>query len=212
MIGFIKKDLLMIKNNVKYSLIIIIALAIISFNENSASGSMLVFVPIFLSTMFCLSLFSYDEYNKWDAYACTLPNGRTNVVKSKYITNIIIILIAFFFTLIISLLLSAIKFGGMTQHIIELLYTTLFASFLIITITYPLIFKFGIEKGRILLSISIFSLSGFIALFSHSLNTNYLEFRTFFKSYYLVIIPIISIILLYISYLISKNIYSKKEF
>lgn len=209
MIGLIKKDFLMIKGNIKFSIIIILVFSLISYNNIN----MLEFIPIFISTMLCMSLFSYDEYNKWDAYACTFPNGRVNIVKSKYITNIILILISFFFTLILSSTISLIKYNSTTKNIIDVLYGVSFVSVLLITFTYPLIFKFGIEKGRILLFFLVFGLSGIFALLYNNLNINLSSKITeIFNVYYLIIIPLASVIILYISYLISKHIYLKKEF
>lgn len=209
MIGLIKKDFLMIKGNIKYILIVFLIFSLI-FNNNL---NMIEFVPIFISTMLCMSLFSYDEFNKWDAYGSTLPNGRINIVKSKYLTNIAVVLISFFFTLLVSSALNIIKYNATLNDTINTLYGIAFASVLLITFTYPIIFKYGIEKGRIVLFILIVAITAFGNLLFNDLNLNIPEkLLEIFNKYYLTIIPLISMIILYISYIISKNIYLKKEF
>ena len=70
MLGLIKKDLLIIKGNIKVAILFVIVFAFMASDGNDV----LYFVPVFLSTMLFMSTFSYDDYNKWDAYACTFPS------------------------------------------------------------------------------------------------------------------------------------------
>ena len=78
---------------------------------------------------------------------------------------------------------------------------------------YPFIFKYGMEKGRIGLFVISFAIVGIIGLLSSVLKINIpTNVVTFFDIYWFVIIPLISIVLLLISYKISEKIYLKKEF
>ncbi len=69
MIGLIKKDLLMTIGNLKTLGIIFVAFTLMAINGNGS----LVFVPALISIMTMMTTFSYDEYNKSDAYISTLP-------------------------------------------------------------------------------------------------------------------------------------------
>ena len=89
--GLIKKDLFIIKNNLK----IILILFIVFFLTGLKNSTDMSYIPITLSVVLFLSTFSYDEFNKWDAYAITLPNGRVNIVKSKYVATIILVVITY---------------------------------------------------------------------------------------------------------------------
>ena len=73
----------------------------------SDGNEVLYFVPVFLSTMLFMSTFSYDDYNKWDAYACTFPSGRTNIVKAKYLASLILTVIAIIITYILGIIMGS---------------------------------------------------------------------------------------------------------
>ena len=102
MLGFIKKDLLLIKGNLK-SLIFVI---LIYFLLMATGDFDISFIPPFLSTMIMLSTFSYDNYNNFDAYGITLPNGRRNIVLAKYLSTIILVIITTIVTYLTSILIS----------------------------------------------------------------------------------------------------------
>lgn len=209
MFGLIKKDLFLVKKNLKLLIIIFIAFTITSL-ENQKDLS---FLPAFISMMICMSAFSYDEYNKWDSYAISLPNGRKNIVKAKYLATIILILTTTIITTIISLIL---EYKSNNLNIDNMLSNTLgclFAITLIQSIIYPLIFKLGIEKGRIYLFVGIFVLSTIMGLLlpktKLAIPKNII---LLLNNYYIIILPILMIIFLLISYKISDYIYKNKEF
>ena len=103
MLGLIKKDLLIIKGNIKVAILFVIVFALMS----SEGNEILYFVPVFLSTMLFMSTFSYDDYNKWDAYACTFPSGRANIVKAKYLASLILTVIAIIITYILGIIMGS---------------------------------------------------------------------------------------------------------
>ncbi len=72
MIGFMKKDIVMIKSNFK-----LIVVLVILYIAMGLMGDMdISFMLPFMCVMIMISSFSYDNYNKWDAYSISLPNGR----------------------------------------------------------------------------------------------------------------------------------------
>lgn len=207
MIGLIKKDLFIIKNNLKIILILFIVFFITGL-QNSTDMS---YIPITLSVVLFLSTFSYDEYNKWDAYAITLPNGRVNIVKSKYIATIILVLITSLISFILNLLTGYINNSINFEETLSMITGITFSIILIQSISYPIIFKFGIEKGRLLLFASIFIIISLISLIPVSINISS-NIILFIEKYWIILLLIITSIILSISYLISKKIYLKKEF
>ena len=209
MIGFIKKDLLMIKSNLKLVGIIFIVFFIMALQGEVDIS----FVPALISVMLFMSTFSYDEYNKWDAYAITLPNGRKNVVKSKYIATLILIVSAIITTIILNLLVGMINHQLDYEEVLSTMLGCCFGIMLIQAIVYPFIFKYGIEKGRIGLFVGTFGVVAIIGLLSKTVDiTIPSTFINFLDQYCFLIIPIILIIILSVSYKISERIYLKKEF
>lgn len=209
MVGLIKKDLLMIKSNLKMVLIMIVVFFIMSLQGEFDIS----FVPPFIVVMLFMSTFSYDEFNKWDAYAVTLPNGRKNVVKSKYFASLILTIVTIILTIILNSLVGLINNNLEFDKFISTIMGCVFGVILIQSIMYPFIFKYGMEKGRIGLFVISFAIVGIIGLLSSVLKINIpTNVVTFFDNYWFVIIPLISIVLLLISYKISEKIYLKKEF
>ncbi|MCI6627373.1 MAG: ABC-2 transporter permease [Tenericutes bacterium] len=209
MVGLIKKDLLMIKSNLKMVLIMLVVFFIMSLQGEFDIS----FVPPFIVVMLFMSTFSYDEFNKWDAYAVTLPNGRKNVVKSKYVASLILTIVTIILTIILNSLVGLINNNLEFDKFISTIMGCVFGVILIQSIMYPFIFKYGMEKGRIGLFVISFAIVGIIGLLSSVLKINIpTNVVTFFDNYWFVIIPLISIVLLLISYKISEKIYLKKEF
>ncbi len=206
MLGLIKKDFLIIKNNLK----LIIVMLMVFFIMALGGQFNISFIPTFIIVMLFISTFSYDEYNNWDAYAITLPGGRKSIVKSKYITSLFLTLLSAVITVLLNCLISVINNTDVNEFISSLL-GSICAIVIIQSIMYPLIFKFGMEKGRIVLFILVFVMVGVISLLKNIIKTpNILV--VLFNDYWFIVIPIILVISLLISYKISEKIYLKKEF
>lgn len=215
MLGLIKKDLLIVKNNLKLIGIVLTIFFILALQDKFDITLALPFIAmiyLFVITLF-ISTFSYDEFNKWDAYAVTLPNGRKNIVKSKYITSIILVICALIVTLSLNYLISFINDSLEFEKVISLVLEMTTGIILIESIMLPIIFKLGIEKGRLCLFGITITITGIATIvskkFDLSISINIIQF---FNNYDFIIIPLVLIILLLLSYKISEKIYSKKEF
>lgn len=207
--GIIKKDLLMIKNNYKS---ILITLVLYVFYSLQFDMNMTFFLP-FMGFMICISTFSYDDYNNWHSYAATLPYGKINIVRSKYIVTIFITISL----TIISMLLNFVLFDvGGDINIKESLSNIsgeLFALIFMMSLLFPILFKYGSEKGRIAMITIGFGLFGLVLLFSKIINVEIpYKILLFIDSYFIILFIFVSIILIGISYCISKKIYLKREF
>ncbi len=215
MLGLIKKDLLIVKNNLKLIGIVLTIFFILALQDNFDITFALPFIAmiyLFTITLF-ISTFSYDEFNKWDAYAVTLPNGRKNIVKSKYITSIILVVGALIITLLLTHLITFINGSLEFEKVISLVLGLTTGIIFVESIMLPIIFKFGIEKGRLGLFGITIAITGIATIvskkFDLSISVNIIQF---FDNYYFILIPVILIIILLLSYKISERIYSKKEF
>ena len=211
MIGLIKKDLFIVARSLRSLLVVIMVFSILALNGKSEFS----FFCIYMSIAIMMSTFSYDEFNKSDAFIVALPNGKTNAVKAKYVATLIIEIIALIFSFILSVIGGIIGKNLDILELIELSLYTLSGVLLTQAIFYPLIYKFGVEKGRIGIFISIFS----VAILGNVI-TNGLNFKLQIPNNVLTmldvagvyIFPMIVLGLLVLSYFLSKRIYSKKEF
>ncbi len=210
MLGFIKKDIAMIKSN-KITLLILIFIYVLMGLSNQIDMS---FILPFTSVVVMLSTFSYDTYNKWDAYSITLPDGRKNNIKGKYLATLLILFIISVIILILSFIISYVNAKTMNyeQNFITML-GTIFGTLLVLDVMYPIIYKFGIEKARILIFAIVIVLVMGISIIANYLDfSNILNKITFIFNYWYISIPLLSIIPLYLSYKISLHIYRHKEF
>lgn len=209
MLGLIKKDLLLIKQNLKTLLIVIALLIFLIFNESFD----IVFALTFICIIMFITTFSYDDYNNFHAYVTSLPNGRKNVVKSKYLTTIIIVLLMSIIGIGITIITSLMNNNLDFNKIFSSVGRCLLSISIFISLMYPVLFKYGAEKGRIVLMTGIFTITAIGILLSKTIDLQFLiYFSNFIDNFYFITALITSLFLLLISYLISKHIYLKKEY
>lgn len=140
--GILIKDGIVLKSQAK-SFIFVYAvwgvMAVMYKNFYFLSG----FICI-LSLMVPLNTIAYDEKAGWDKYALTMPVSRKNMVIGKYVVGII--------SGAMAMLLSIAAALFVREKILEVLIScaAVFAvSVMMISVVLPIIFKFGVEKGRL---------------------------------------------------------------
>ncbi len=210
MIGFIKKDLRMIKSNFKLLGVLIIVYALMGLMDKMDIS----FILPFMCVMIMISSFSYDNYNKWDAYSISLPNGRKNSVKAKYVSTLLMIFIVSIITMILSFIISYVNTKTINyEQILVTMFGVIFGTLLVLTFMYPIIYKFGVEKARIGIFLLVFGIVIIVSVLANLIDlSNILKHLAFLEDYLLLILIIISIVMVYVSYKISYKIFNKKEF
>ena len=211
MIGLIKKDLLVLKSNLKVYLAVIIALIFFGIQGNGQNS---IFILPMIGIMMFLATFSYDEFNNCNAYVISFPNGRKNVVKSKYISSVILIIILSLISFIATLVIR--KLGNNDINMEELISTalgTIFGTLLVVDLLYPLMIKFGAVNGRIIVFAFIMGIGIVGYALSKIIDVTYIINNINLSDSMMCIIILLSTIMLIgISYFISSKIYQKKEF
>ena len=209
MLGLVKKDLLMIKGNIRQVILFLVVFLILAFQENN----IIVIVPVFVSMMVFITTFSYDEYNKWDAYAISLPVSRKNIVKAKYVASIILWAIALLVTVVITGIMGLFEQNINYFEMFGMILGCVFSIVLLEAILFPLIFKFGVEKGRIGLFVGVFGGGLLLGWLMNNVSLPFSNaFIMFLTNHLIPILILAMIVMLIISYQISKHIYLKKEF
>ena len=116
-----------------------------------------------------LSSFTYDESARWNKFAAATPAGRDGVVRGKYCFLLLSGVLLSAAMLVILTLFCAFK--GTWAQLPELLAVAVAvtcASLFVNLVVFPLIFRFGPEKGRILMMVF------FLALFLMTLGLTHL--------------------------------------
>ncbi len=210
MFGFIKKDLAMIKSNFKLLGVLLIVYIAMGF-----LGQMdISFILPFLSVMVMISTFSYDNYNKWDAYAVTLPDGRKNNVRSKYLVTILLIVVMAIATFLLTIMIGyvnkePVNYSELLIHMLG----TIFGTILVLAFMYPIIYKFGLEKARIGIFVAVFAIAILGTIIIQYCDLTFLG-KTFdnLENYLITLLIFLTIGLPLISYFISLKIVKKKEY
>jgi ABC-type transport system involved in multi-copper enzyme maturation permease subunit len=212
MIGLLLKDVYTMRQYIKTLLFMLIFFAMISAGLDNPATFFEGFI-ILMSMMLTISSFSYDDLAKWDRYALSLPITRKEVVAGKYLLSIVLCIAATVVSFLISLVILTVKpvegFG-----LAEQLYATaaiVSAAFFFTGILLPLTFKFGVEKSRILLFVVFAAPSAAVIAFDKLgipvLLPSEASLISFLKLFPLIMIP-----LYYLSYRLSVQIFSGKEF
>lgn len=204
------KDLIALKSYSKTLVILIGLFIVLSFgNEdmNFLSG-----IIILMMAMLTITSFSYDQYAKWDLFSQTLPISRKDVVMSKYLLGILSVfsggVLAVFFTFIISLIRS-IEVNA--AEIMIASGSIILIAFLFIGIVIPLVYKFGVERSRII-TIAVLAVPSIIVVFLSKIGVDFSALDNISPSILLLVGSVCVIGLLLVSYSISAKIYMKKDF
>ena len=203
MIGLILKDIYNLKKQSKIYLILLVFYFFMGMANRSISmfGTMLSV----LAAMLPVTAMAYDEKNNWDRYALTMPLSRKDMVLSRYILGLLFAFIAFIISMASSVFLSNESF----VESVAVNVGTLCFVLLLMAIIFPILFKFGIEKGRILMILILFAPS-MIILFLSNYGIQLPDEETIKP--FLYYSPIAILIIFLSSLFLSISIYNKKEF
>ena len=212
--SLILKDLYNIGHNVKSMLFILVVFAVALIPTSGVAGY--IFVCAILCSMMIVTTFSFDDNSKWTRYAMIMPVSKKDLVAGKFIVLAIFCLAGSLFGLVVG------SIGGLTIKSIsfdligigELLLFALTAwvvSIIFGSMSIPLVFKFGAEKGRVLLLISfLFPAALCFGIYQLFVILD-IELTEHFMFALLCSSPIIALIWCYVMYQISYRIFSKQE-
>lgn len=212
--GLILKDLLNLRKNLKTIIIMCLFYTLLfsTLNPTFLSGMITI-----LFAMQILTTFSYDDYSKWNMYALSLPITKKQLVLSKYILGISFIIFGGVFSFILTSLLSLFKGSFILGDLIASIIGSTGIMILMILILLPLIFKYGVERSRIML-LAIFAIpTVLILIISKVLALTGIPFPS--EEQLNALLPVICIIATliliagsYVSYMTSVKIVTKKEY
>lgn len=203
MTGLILKDLLNLKKQAKVYLILVMFYFVYGavFENSSMFSSMMTMVAVIIP----ITAMSYDERSKWDRYALTMPISRVSMVASRYLLGVVFLIIAF----VLSILVNMIFIKIYTTENILIYLAALSSGITVMSVIFPLLFKYGVEKGRILMMIVLFTPIAILMMLS-KLGFSMPDEET--VNSFIYFSPIIAGAILLVSIYISLSIYRKKEF
>ncbi len=162
--GLIYKDFLALWKSSKSFLLAVMIFVAVGMVDSNLSYFW-IFPCIFAGNM-AVTLLSLDERDKWTEYCCALPITRKQYVTAKYLISALVLLVILaFMALALSLRMLALDAWDPAEMGM-LLSVLLTAGLLIPGIMLPMMFKFGVEKGRMAYLITIGGASGVVAALS----------------------------------------------
>ena len=162
--ALIYKDCCVLWRQMKIFLLIILVFSLLPSSFNSS------FAMIY-AAMLPYTAMAYDERSKWNQLAAAMPYSSMDMVLSKDVLGWLLSLGATVLTIgvqVVASLLSAARVN------VQTIWLAMWISACVLAVILPLLFRFGVEKARLVIFFIIFlvcSCAGLISGISQSPNT-----------------------------------------
>lgn len=177
------------------------------------SSEFFVVYPCMLASMIPMNLISYDTSSRWEVMSLTLPYSREQLVSAKYLMGLICEM---------GVLLLTVAFQGLktvtagvfsAAELGNLAITLITISLLLPALMLPLIFKLGVEKGRVFYIASVGVLMAVCGIgYARIAETGIQLQRSIPPIVQSVALPLFSIVLYILSWRLSIHFYEKRDF
>ena len=211
MTGLVLKDILVLRKALKTYLLFLIFYFVMALLDLFSIAFITAFVQVIVM-MLPMSSFAYDEQAKWDRYAMALPLGRRTVVRAKYAFVVLMLLAAAAFALLSSVVLSITSAEPVEENLAAGV-GALSVGLLAVDLTLPLNYKLGAERARpFLFAIIFIPVILFVLAARAGLMDGLNQISSDMVLPLLCLIPLIFLLGLPVSYLISCRIVEHKEY
>lgn len=138
--GIVIKDLLTLKSSMKTVILIVILFGVMGAKSGSAYMSTFASVYAAILPMTCMA---FDERSRFNRYAVIMPVNLRDIVLSKYVVGLILAVVA----TAVATAMTALSGGSIGETVAaSIAIPMVYHSMLL-----PLMFKFGVEKSRIII-------------------------------------------------------------
>ena len=212
--SLVLKDLFNICHNAKSMLFILVAFAAAFIPFSGVEGY--IFECAILCSMMIVTTFSFDDNSKWTRYAMIMPVSKKELVGGKFIVLAIFCAVGSLFGLVVGSIGGPIT-NKITLDLVgigELLFLDLISWVIALifgSMSIPLVFKFGAERGRVLLVVSFLIPAGICFGIYQLLTTLGIELTDQLVFILLCCSPLLALAWCYVMYQISYRIFAKQE-
>lgn len=199
MLGLLLKDIYNIrKQAIWYIAMIVLFCGISVVLKNVAFAST---IGILVTISMPLTAIAYEEKDGWQKFVIASGTNVKTIVVEKYLLGVIFALIS-----IIGYSVAFMVVGAEEDRLVEFT-APVCMQFLVLAVVLPLVFKFGVEKGRVYMIIAVVLLMAVLIAVLPVLGNMQEGANVFIGC-----MAAITVIALCVSFLVSFKIYSKKEF
>ena len=200
--GLMKKEFLMLwRASRAFGLICVVFIAMSAISQDNI---IFLFMPIMISGLLPSTLLSYDERCKWQEFSGALPVSRAQLVSAKYLLGLGCMTAILVLTLIVHLIVRRYP----PQMLLTMLGAVYGLSLFISAVSLPMMFKFGVEKGRLWYYATLVLVGGASGA-SAGVATDF--FNEGLPSY-IWIIFVFGVVIYALSWLLAIRFYQKREF
>ena len=209
--GLLLKDLYNVKGFARQYVIVILAMAVWGVCMKNIS-----FVSIYmviLGGMMSITTMSMDESSGFNKFYLTTPGGVKRMVAAKYLFFLLTIIAGMIVALLIRGIAMVFPMINTSGFDVDTLFVTGFILAAAFSISFPVIYKYGAEKGR------YFYIAAFLVIFAVIYLVNYVAhipapekiLTSIPDAAYVVGIVGIGAVIIFISYFVSIRIVTRKE-
>lgn len=209
--GLLLKDLYNVKGFARQYVIVILAMTVWGvFMKNISFVSIYM---VILAGMMNLTTMSLDESSGFNKFYLTTPGGVKKMVAAKYLFFLLTIIAGILVALLssgIAVIFPVINTAGFDAASLVVTGFILASAF---SVSFPIIYKYGAEKGR------YFYIAAFLVIFAVVYLVNYVAhipapekiLASIPDAAYVAGIVGIGAVIIFLSYLVSIRIVSRKE-
>lgn len=149
--GLIYKDLLSLKQVAATIGLLAVFYIVLGYMNHGSDGGMVNYFPMLamiVSLMVPLNCAGFDEQCDWDSFGNALPVNRRQMVMARYGACLTVTVIAALIAVVMDIVYHFAF--GMPLRVLELCYP-LILSLLYLSVSLPIIYKFGANKARLII-------------------------------------------------------------
>jgi len=150
--ALVRKDLYVLWKQMR--LFFVVILLIVVFNGSFGN----VFIVVW-AAMMPFTAMAYDERSKWDQLAAMMPYSQREIVLSKYVLGWLCCGAAVVVSLAVQTVLTILHAPMAALSPLENLLGFC-SSVSVLAVTLPMMFRFGVERGRLVMFLMIFLVCG----------------------------------------------------
>lgn len=163
---------------------------------------------LFYAAMLPVTALAYDERAKWDELAAMMPYTAKAIVGSKYVLGLMLVLPVLALSILSRLLVLSTPI--VSEDTMSLLITACL-SLILMAINLPFMFRFGVEKGRLIYIVltCVFVITG--VTYADKLADMVSGFETVMVTTVPLLLLAAAVIALLLSYVISVRVYRARR-
>ena len=198
--ALILKDTYVIFRQMKYFLVMILLFSALPSGFNNAFA-------VIYAAMLPYTALAYDERSKWEQMAAVMPYSTRDIVLGKYVFGWLCIGGAAVLSALLQAVLSLAVNRAFLPGVVAL---SVLGALCILAITLPLMFRFGVEKGRLAMFLIIFLVCGAAGAIANIAESVEQGTSFAFQGSVLVILLIAAVVLTAVSIPLSQRFYRER--